>query len=63
VRPTGKPVRPRRCEVPALSGLDVHDLRIVVADLVGELGVDAPASTNVTTAGLYRNTTRMLPPG
>src|ERR1700761_8207443 len=31
-------------ETPAVctssSGLDVHDLRVVVADLVGELGVD-----------------------
>ena len=31
--------------------------------VVDRLTVGAPASTNVTTAGLYRNTTRMLPPG
>ena len=31
--------------------------------VVDRLTVGAPASTSVTTAGLYRNTTLMLPPG
>jgi hypothetical protein len=32
------PGRPRKCRVRPPSGFDVHDLRVVVADLVGELG-------------------------
>ena len=58
----------QRLAGPLDRGALSRELEAPVLALVAQLGVvdrltvGAPMSSNVTTAGLYRNTTRMLPP-